>query len=43
MERIDDLKPSYLPVVAVPYFDPSSILPACLPMKTPDSLQKFAI
>ena len=43
MKRIDDEIPGRRPGMTAPNFDLPSILPASLPLKTPDSLQKFAV
>jgi hypothetical protein len=43
MERIDDDMPGRRPGMTAPNFDLPSILPLRLPLKTPDSLQKFSV
>jgi hypothetical protein len=43
MERIDDDMPGRRPGMTAPNFDLPSILPVSLPLKTPDSPQKFVV
>jgi hypothetical protein len=43
MERIDDETPGHQPGITASKIDLPSILPASLPLKTPDSLQKFVV
>ena len=43
MERIDDEISGRRPGMTAPNFDLPSICPASLPLKTPDSLQKFFV
>lgn len=43
MKRIDDEISGPQPVMTASNFDLLSILPASLPLKTPDSLQKFVV
>jgi hypothetical protein len=43
MKRIDDEIPGRRPGMTAPNFDLPSILPAFLPLKSADSLQKFVV
>lgn len=43
MERIDDEISGHQPGITASNFDLPSILPVSLPLKTPDSLQKFVV